>query len=131
MICPSLALPLAAIAAIRAAVDVPVDVYVEAADDFGGTVRHYEVADLIRVAAPVYVKYTVRNAPMTYPSGAHLQPAVLALSIERVRRAHLGLGILNRLYPQAVASPAGGYPLPTVLVDEMGQWQLTVSSDRS
>ena len=110
-------LPLAAIAAIRAAVEVPLDVYVEAADDFGGTVRHYEVADLVRVAAPVYLKYTVRNAPGTYPSGLHLRGTVLALAAERVRRAELGLGLLRRYHPQARPSPrpavAAGAPAAT------------------
>src|SRR6185312_7737608 len=46
-------LTLAQIAAIRAAVDAPVDVYVEAPDNVGGFVRLHEIPDLIRVAAPV------------------------------------------------------------------------------
>jgi hypothetical protein len=98
-------LPLPAIAAIRQAVDVPLDVYVEGADDFGGPVRHYEIPELVRVAAPVYVKFTVRNAPGLYPSGGHLRPAVLATAAERVRRAEIGLGLLRRHYPEAVVSP--------------------------
>ena len=99
-------LPLPAIAAIRQAVDVPLDVYVEGADDFGGPVRHYEIPELVRVAAPVYVKFTVRNAPVLYPSGGHLRPAVLATAAERVRRAEIGLGLLRRHHPEAVASPS-------------------------
>ena len=98
-------LPLPAIAAIRQAVDVPLDVYVEGADDFGGPVRHYEIPELVRVAAPVYVKFTVRNAPGLYPSGGHLRAAVLATAAERVRRAEIGLGLLRRHYPEAVVSP--------------------------
>ncbi len=54
-------LPLPSIAAIRAAVDLPLDVYIEAADDFGGSVRHYETPEMVRVAAPIYLKFTVRN----------------------------------------------------------------------
>lgn len=100
-------LPLAAIAAIRAAVDVPLDVYVEGPDDFGGTVRHYEIIDLVRVASPIYIKYTVRNAPNTYPSGQHLRPTVLALAAERVRRARLGLDLLHRYLPDAQPSRPG------------------------
>jgi hypothetical protein len=123
-------LSLSAIAAIRASIDIPVDIYIEGADDFGGTLRHYEIADLIRVAAPVYVKFTVRNSPMTYPSGAHLQPTVLLLSKERVRRAQLSLGILNRFYPQAVASPSGGYPLPTALIGELAHSALLSPSEQ-
>jgi hypothetical protein len=89
-------LSLAQIAAIRHGVDVPVDIYCEAPDDFGGAVRHYEVIDIVRVAAPVYIKFTVRNAPGIYPSGAHLEHAVLATARERVRRASLAINLLNR-----------------------------------
>src|SRR5204863_347721 len=60
-------LSLAQIAAIRAAVNVPLDVYVEAPDNIGGFVRHHEIPELIRVAAPVYVKFGLRNAPDVYP----------------------------------------------------------------
>jgi hypothetical protein len=97
-------LSLGQIAGIRAAVSVPLDIYVEAADDFGATVRHYETAELVRVASPVHLKFTVRNAPGLYPSGGHLEPLVLSTARERVRRAALGLELLNRYYPDAVPS---------------------------
>lgn len=89
-------LPLDAIAAIRAAVDVPVDVYVEGADDFGAPVRYYEVPELVRVAAPIHLKFTVRNSPGIYPSGGHLEAVVLSSARERVRRAAIGLAMLDR-----------------------------------
>ncbi len=89
-------LSLAQIAAIRQAIDTPIDVYCEAPDDFGGAVRHYEVVDMVRVGAPIYIKYTVRNAPGIYPSGQHLESTVLATARERVRRASLGVSLLDR-----------------------------------
>jgi hypothetical protein len=89
-------LSLSQISAIRAAIDVPVDIYCEAPDDFGGAIRHYEVIDMVRVAAPVYIKFTVRNSPGIYPSGAHLEHVVLATAQERVRRASLAIDLLNR-----------------------------------
>jgi hypothetical protein len=89
-------LSLQQIAAIRSQVDIPLDVYCEAPDDFGGAVRHYEVPDLVRVAAPVYLKFTVRNSPGLYPSGAHIQGLVESTARERVRRAALAKGILDR-----------------------------------
>jgi hypothetical protein len=98
-------LTLAQVAAIRQAVDAAVDFYVESPDDVGGVVRHYEIPELVRVAAPIYLKFGVRNHPPIYPSGLHLEPTVLALARERVRRAAIGLGILRRYAPQAVASP--------------------------
>ena len=89
-------LSLAQVAAIRAAVDVPLDVYVEAPDNVGGFVRLHEIPELIRVAAPVYVKFGLRNAPDVYPAGSHLDTTTIALSRERVRRARLGLELLAR-----------------------------------
>lgn len=84
------------IAAIRAAVGVPLDIYIEAADDFGGTVRYYEIPELVRVAAPIHLKFTVRNAPGIYPSGRHLEVVALATARERVRRAAIGVAMLER-----------------------------------
>jgi Peptidase family U32 len=110
-------LSLAQIAAIRAAVDEPIDFYVEAPDNLGGFVRLYEIPEIVRVAAPVYVKFGLRNAPDVYPSGSHLEATVVALSRERVRRARLGLELLERELPDAVASELGaaGLAVPHVL----------------
>ncbi len=94
-------LSLGQIAAIRQSVEVPVDVYVEAPDDFGGAVRYYEIPDLVKIAAPVHIKFAVRNSPPLYPSGLHLESLVLASARERVRRAKLGVDILLRYFPEA------------------------------
>jgi hypothetical protein len=109
-------LSLAQIASIRAAVDVPLDIYVEAPDNVGGFVRLYEIPEIVRVAAPVYVKFGLRNAPDVYPSGSHLESTVVALSRERVRRARLGLELLARVSPGAVTSElaAEGLVVPRV-----------------
>jgi hypothetical protein len=100
-------LTLAQIAAIRAAVDVPLDVYVEAPDNVGGFVRMHEIPELIRVAAPVYVKFGLRNAPDVYPAGTHLDATTVALSRERVRRARLGMELLARSGYDALISELG------------------------
>ncbi len=107
-------LSLAEIAAIRAAVDCPLDVYVEAPDNLGGFVRLHEIPELIRVAAPVYVKFGLRNAPDVYPAGTHLEAVTVALSRERVRRARLGLDLLARSgYTAATSTPrAEGLAVP-------------------
>ncbi len=89
-------LSLQQIAAIRAQVDLPLDVYVEGPDDFGGPVRHYEVPDLVRVAAPIYLKFTVRNSPGLYPAGGHIQGVIESTARERVRRAAIGHSMLVR-----------------------------------
>jgi Peptidase family U32 len=107
-------LSLAQIAAIRATVDVPLDVYVEAPDNVGGFVRHHEIPELIRVASPVYVKFGLRNAPDVYPAGTHLDSTTIALSRERVRRARLGMELLARsgYEPQTSELGAVGLAVP-------------------
>ncbi len=103
-------LTLAQIAGIRAATDVPLDIYVESPEDIGGFVRHHEIAELVRVAAPVHLKFAVRNAPALYPAGLHHRDLLLALMRERVRRAAIGLALLHRTssVPDGpAASPAG------------------------
>jgi hypothetical protein len=104
-------LTLAQLAAIRAAVDVPLDVYVEVPDNLGGFVRLYEIPEIVRVCAPVYVKFGLRNAPDVYPSGSHLDSVTVGLSRERVRRARLGLELLERYAPDAVMSDIGAADL--------------------
>jgi hypothetical protein len=99
-------LSLAQLAAVRQAVTMPLDIYIEVPDDIGGFVRHYEIAEIVRVAAPVYLKFGLRNAPNIYPSGTHLEATAVALTRERVRRAKIGLDLLHRLDPDAVMSPA-------------------------
>jgi hypothetical protein len=98
-------LTLPQIAAIRAVLTVPIDFYVEAPDNIGGFIRYYEIPELIRVAAPIYLKFGLRNAPDVYPSGTHLENTVIALSRERVRRAEIAHEIIARFCPEAVMSP--------------------------
>ncbi len=100
-------LTLPQVAAIRAAVDVPLDLYVEAPDNVGGFVRLHEIPEIIRVAAPVYVKFGLRNAPDVYPAGSHLEATTIALSRERVRRARLGLELLARSGYEPTTSELG------------------------
>lgn len=92
---------------IREACDTTLDFYIEAPDNIGGFVRHHEIYEIIRVAAPVYVKFGLRNAPDVYPSGAHLQSLVVDASRERVRRARLGLDVLERTPVKLPMSPPG------------------------
>ena len=104
-------LTLPQMASIRAAVDLPLDVYVEAPDDFGGFVRHYEVPELIRIAAPLYVKLGLRNAPNIYPSGIHIEDTAIKLAQERAHRAALVMNIIERYAPDAVMGAVGAHDL--------------------
>lgn len=98
-------LTLPQLAAIRAAIEAPIDLYVEAPDNIGGFVRHYETPDFIRVAAPLYVKLGLRNAPDIYPSGTHIESTAIALSRERVRRARLVLDRIEESGAKLAISP--------------------------
>jgi hypothetical protein len=87
---------------IRRACSAPLDVYVEVPDDQGGFVRYYEVPEIVRLAAPVYVKLGLRNAPNIYPSGLHLDDLAEKLGRERVRRAELVHRLLAEQAPDLV-----------------------------
>ena len=95
---------------LRAACTAPLDVYVEVPDDQGGFVRFYEVPEIVRLAAPVYVKLGLRNAPNIYPSGLHLEDLAVKLGRERVRRAELVLRLLEERAPELVEGRGDDQP---------------------
>ncbi|MBB6450916.1 hypothetical protein HNR44_002906 [Geomicrobium halophilum] len=101
------ALTLPKLAAIRAAIDIPIDLYVEVSDNFGGFLRYYEIPERIRILAPVYIKFGLRNHPDVYPSGKHLEAQNLALAKERVHLAKIGAEMIKRYTPNAITSKKG------------------------
>ncbi|MFF3290445.1 hypothetical protein [Streptomyces sp. NPDC003023] len=92
---------------IRRVSRAPMDLYVEAPDDLGGYVRMYEIAELIRRGAPLYLKFGLAKAPSVYPSGLHLRETVLSTARERVRRGRLALDLLARHGADEAMSPLG------------------------
>jgi hypothetical protein len=100
-------LSLGQLSTMRGAISVPLDIYVEVPDGFGGYIRSFEVPEMIRVASPVYVKMGLRNAPDIYPYGEQLRNVALAMSRERVHRARLVLDTIQRYAPEAQMSKAG------------------------
>ncbi|MGH7953095.1 MAG: U32 family peptidase [Limisphaerales bacterium] len=101
------ALTLPKLAAIRQAVDIPLDLYVEVPDNFGGFIRHYEIPEFIRLLSPVYIKFGLRNHPDVYPSGKQWEATNILLCQERVHRAALGMEMVKRYCPDAVTSAVG------------------------
>ncbi|HET9379561.1 MAG TPA: hypothetical protein VFP69_01855 [Streptomyces sp.] len=81
---------------IRRVSGAPMDLYIEAPDDLGGYVRMYELAELIRRGAPLYLKFGLSKAPGIYPYGRHLRQLALDSARERVRRGRLALDLLAR-----------------------------------
>ncbi|MCM2580044.1 U32 family peptidase, partial [Streptomyces meridianus] len=105
-------LTVAQLAEVRARTPAPLDVYVEVPDDQGGFVRHYDVPEIVRTAAPVHLKFGVRNAPNIYPCGRHLEGLAVDLGRERVRRAALVLRLLAERAPDLVRRPAPAATAP-------------------
>src|SRR5580700_5534621 len=104
------------LAEMRAAVSLPLDLYVESPDALGGVVRGNELGDLIRAGAPLYAKFGLRNAQAIYPSGHHLEAVACANATEKVHRAAVALEWLERLSPGLVQSKPGaaGLAVPVI-----------------
>ncbi|MBK8050187.1 MAG: hypothetical protein IPK16_25640 [Anaerolineales bacterium] len=104
------------LAAMRQVLAIPIDLYIEGPDGLGGFTRYYEMPEIVRIGAPVYLKFGLRNAPSIYPSGVHLEAAAIATGRERVHRAAIGLEILARASVDYAPSPAGaqGLGIPVV-----------------
>jgi hypothetical protein len=101
---------------MRAAVGVPLDLYVESPDGLGGIVRGNEAGDLIAAGAPLYAKFGLRNAAGVYPGGRHLEAAAAANCVEKVHRAAVALEWLERLSPGLPQSKPGaaGLGIPVI-----------------
>lgn len=98
---------------LRSAVNLALDLYLEAADGMGGTIRFPEIADLIRVGAPMYVKFGLANARNVYPAGGHLSDVMVSQAVEKVRRAEIALEWLGDGAVQSAPRFTGeGIPQP-------------------
>lgn len=101
----------AQIGAIRHAVEIPIDLYIEVPDNFGGFVRYYEMPRIVSVGAPIYFKFGLRNAPDIYPSGRHIEDLAVNMGRERLRRERIALDLMERYAPKAKMSPLGSNDL--------------------
>lgn len=104
------------LAAYRSCLSGPLDLYIESPDGLGGFMRYHDLGEIVRIGAPVHLKFGLRNAPNIYPSGEHLNAVAISSARERVRRASIGLEHLRRQYPSAVPSPLAnrvGVPEPS------------------
>jgi len=88
-------------------ISTSIDLYIESPDGLGGFTRYDEIPEIVRVAAPVYLKFGLRNAPNTYPSGVHLEQVAVQTTRARVAHARLGLDVLTRSLPDAVTPRRG------------------------
>lgn len=107
---------LARLAALRQVISAPIDLYIEGPDSLGGFTRYYELPEIVRVGAPIYLKFGLRNAPNIYPSGVHLHQAAIQTGRERVHRALVGMEMLVRYGLEYSMSQVGapGLGIPAV-----------------
>src|SRR5258708_17766258 len=73
----------------------------------GGLVRLHEIPDIIRVAAPVHIKFGLSGAPDVYPAGAHLTATAVNMTRERIHPARLGMEIIERAGGDYVTTALG------------------------
>jgi hypothetical protein len=105
------------IAEMRATTAIPLDLYLETPDALGGIVRSQEIGDIVRVGAPLYAKFGLRNSTPLYPAGDHLVEEASVIAREKVRRAAVALEWLARLAPDLVQSGPGAEGLGVPVVD--------------
>ncbi len=89
------------LAAVRAAIDIPIDCHTENPTSSGGFIRHYEVPEMIRVASPIYLK-TGGSVAQT-----HSWDSTEADAKKRAKQVLLVKRVIDSYYPEATYSPKG------------------------
>ena len=89
------------LAAMRQAIDIPIDIHTENPASTGGFIRHYEVPEMVRVASPVYLK-TGGSVAQTHSWESSPDDAK-----KRAKQVSLVKRMLDTYYPEAIQSPRG------------------------
>lgn len=89
------------LAAMRQAVDCPIDIHTENPKSTGGFIRHYEVPEMIRIAAPIYLK-TGGSVAQTHSWDSTEDDAR-----KRAKQVSLVKRMIDEYYPEAIQSPKG------------------------
>lgn len=89
------------LAAMRQAIDIPIDIHTENPASSGGFIRHYEVPEMIRTSAPLYLK-TGGSVAKT-----HSWDTTEADARARAKQVLLVKRVIDTYYPEAVYSPKG------------------------
>lgn len=87
------------LAAMRQAIDIPIDIHTENPKSTGGFIRHYEVPEMIRVAAPIYLK-TGGSVAETHSWDTSDSDAK-----KRAKQVSLVKRVIDTYYPEAICSP--------------------------
>ena len=89
------------LAAMRQAIDIPIDIHTENPKSTGGFIRHYEVPEMIRIAAPIYLKTGGAVAK------THSWDSSEADAKQRAKQVSLVKRVIDAYYPEAIQSPKG------------------------
>mgnify|MGYP000293835381 FL=1 len=89
------------LAAIRQAIDIPIDIHTENPASSGGFIRHYEVPEMIRIASPIYLK-TGGSVAKTHSWDSTVEDAK-----QRAKQIVLVKRVIDQYYAEAVISPKG------------------------
>ena len=93
------------LASIRQAVNIPIDVHTENPESSGGFIRHYEVPEMIRVAAPIYLKTGGAVAK------THSWESTADDARKRAKQVLLVKRVIDYYYPEAIGSIKGSIDL--------------------
>ena len=88
-------------AAIRQTISIPLDIHTENPKSTGGFIRHYEVPEMIRVAAPIYLK-TGGSVAQTHSWDSTEEDAR-----KRAKQCVLVKRVIDEYLPEAKWSPRG------------------------
>lgn len=89
------------LSAMRQAIDIPIDIHTENPASTGGFIRHYEVPEMVRIAAPIYLK-TGGSVAKT-----HSWETTEADARKRAKQVMLVKRMIDSYYPQAIGSAKG------------------------
>ena len=89
------------LSAMRQAVECPIDIHTENPKSTGGFIRHYEVPEMIRIAAPLYLK-TGGSVAQTHSWDSTEDDAR-----KRAKQVFLVKRVIDEYYPDAIWSPKG------------------------
>ena len=89
------------LAAMRQAINIPIDIHTENPASTGGFIRHYEVPEMIRIAAPIYLK-TGGSVAKT-----HSWESTESDAKQRAKQVSLVKRVIDTYYPTAIQSPKG------------------------
>ena len=89
------------LASMRQAINIPLDIHTENPKSTGGFIRHYEVPEMIRVAAPIYLK-TGGSVAQTHSWETSADDAK-----KRAKQVYLVKRMIDTYYPDAIQSPVG------------------------